>query len=138
MRTCLIDTGPLVAYLRRRDPEHSRVRQHLAGYRGQLVTTSAVLTETLYFLRSLEHGPSSFSALASRSGLIRHDFSQDPELARATALMERYANVPMDYADATLLLLAEQLDVSEILTLDRRGFSVFRTPRGKALRLVLP
>ena len=51
--------------------------------------------------------------------------------------MERYDNVPMDYADATLLLLAEGLGIEDLLTLDRRGFSAFRTRDGRALRLVL-
>jgi predicted nucleic acid-binding protein len=43
----------------------------------------------------------------------------------------------MDFADATLLLPAEGLEVEEILTLDRRGFSTYRTPTGEALRQVL-
>lgn len=43
----------------------------------------------------------------------------------------------MDYADATLLLLAERSKVLVIATLDRRGFSIYRTPGGKAMRLVL-
>ena len=51
--------------------------------------------------------------------------------------MEKYADTPMDFADATLVLLAEALGQSEILTLDRRGFSVFRTRRGRPFRRVL-
>jgi len=49
----------------------------------------------------------------------------------------RFADTPMDYADATLLLLAERSKVLDIATLDRRGFSIYRTPGGKAMRLVL-
>ena len=54
--------------------------------------------------------------------------------------MEGYTslpNLPMDYADATLLLLAEALGIHDLLTLDRRGFSAFRTREGEALRLIL-
>jgi predicted nucleic acid-binding protein len=51
--------------------------------------------------------------------------------------MARYFDTPMDFADSTLLLLADDLRAYEILTLDRRGFSTYRTPRGKVLRLVL-
>ncbi|HUP02079.1 MAG TPA: hypothetical protein VM737_11230 [Gemmatimonadota bacterium] len=43
----------------------------------------------------------------------------------------------MDFADATLVLLAEALDVDDIFTLDYRGFSVYRTRTRRALRLVL-
>jgi predicted nucleic acid-binding protein len=52
--------------------------------------------------------------------------------------MEKYANIPMDYADATLVLLAERLDIFEILTLDYRGFNVFRSSRGRSFSMVLP
>jgi uncharacterized protein len=51
--------------------------------------------------------------------------------------MRKYADTPMDFADATLVLLAEAIGVTKILTLDRRGFSTYRTPKGKRLALVL-
>ena len=51
--------------------------------------------------------------------------------------MEKYADTPMDYADSTLVLLAEHLKCFDILTLDRRGFSTYRTTRNQAFRLVL-
>lgn len=51
--------------------------------------------------------------------------------------MKKYADTPMDFADATLLLLAEALKVKNVLTLDRRGFSAFRTRRNRGLRNVL-
>jgi predicted nucleic acid-binding protein len=47
-------------------------------------------------------------------------------LRRAAALMRKYANVPMDFADATLVVLAEEFQVGNVLTLDRRGFGVYR------------
>jgi predicted nucleic acid-binding protein len=49
--------------------------------------------------------------------------------------MKKYASVPMDLADATLVLLAEDLDVTEVLTLDPRGFAVYRTRRRRSFRL---
>lgn len=51
--------------------------------------------------------------------------------------MEKYADLPMDYADATLVLLAERLGVFDVLTLDRRGFTVYRSTQGKHFTLVL-
>ncbi len=59
------------------------------------------------------------------------------ELRAAVSLMEQYHDTPMDFADATLLLLAEALHVRDILTLDRRGFSAYRTRERQALRMVL-
>ena len=55
----------------------------------------------------------------------------------AAELMEQYDDTPMDFADATLVLLAEELGLTEILTLDKRGFSTYRTPTGKRFRLLL-
>lgn len=52
-------------------------------------------------------------------------------LKRCARLMSKYSDVPMDYADATLVAVAETLGIRDILTLDRRGFSVYRySPRG--------
>lgn len=73
----------------------------------------------------------------AESGLQVLDFSDAAHRAEAARRMEKYRNVPMDYADATLVLLAERLDLFELLTLDRRGFSVFRSDRGKHFSLVL-
>jgi hypothetical protein len=50
--------------------------------------------------------------------------------------MKKYRDTPMDDADATLVLLAADLSVADILTLDRRGFSTYRLPNGRAFRLV--
>ena len=60
-----------------------------------------------------------------------------PELESAVELMRKYGDTPMDFADATLVLLAAQLEVVDIVTLDRRGFSTYRTPNGGKFRLVL-
>jgi predicted nucleic acid-binding protein len=66
-----------------------------------------------------------------------YDLSQPTELHAAAELMERFSDTPMDYADASLVLLAEALAVRDILTLDRRGFSTYRTWRRHAFSLVL-
>jgi len=74
----------------------------------------------------------------AQSGLQIFDFSEAAALSEAARRMEKYANIPMDYADATLVLLAERLGVFEILTLDYRGFTVFRSSKGKSFSMVLP
>lgn len=65
------------------------------------------------------------------------DVSQPGDLDLAVRLMERYADTPMDFADATLVVLSDVLGVQDILTLDRRGFSTYRTLEGRPFRLVL-
>jgi hypothetical protein len=137
MRTWLVDTGPLVAYLDSRDPAHGEVGDRLEGFTGVLATTGAVITEAMHLLSSSPDGPRLLAEFVKKSGMGVFDLCQPPELDAAAALMEKYADTPMDFADATLVLLAEALGHNEVLTLDRRGFSVFRTRRGRPFRRVL-
>ena len=96
--------------------------QCLDSFTGGLAATSAVITETMHFLSATPTGPRLLAELVRTSGIGVFDLCQPPELAEAAALMEKYADTPMDFADATLVLLAEALGQNEILTLDRRGF----------------
>ena len=137
MRIWLIDTGPLVAYLAPDDPAHAEVASQLDRFSGQLATTSAVITETMHFVARAPAGPRMLADFATAAGLALFDFSGPASLRQAALLMEKYADTPMDFADATLLLLAEELEAREILTLDRRGFSVYRTRDGQPLHRVL-
>lgn len=137
MTVWLIDSGPLVAYLDAADPEHAAVAARLDGFSGRLATTGAVVTEAMHLVASDTRGPRLLADLLAETGVEVYDFSRPPHLHHAVALMERYANLPMDFADATLLLLAEALGVDDLLTLDRRGFAAFRTRQGRVLRLVL-
>jgi hypothetical protein len=137
MKTWLVDTGPLVAYLDSRDPAHGEVAERLQAFTGGLATTNAVLTEAMHLVSQARDGPRLLAELVRASGIAVFDLCQPTELDAAAALMEKYADTPMDFADATLVLLAEALGHYEILTLDRRGFSVFRTRRGRPFRRVL-
>ncbi len=137
MRTWLLDTGPLVAYLVASEREHPQVVARLDAFAGRLVTTNAVITEAMHLVIRARKGPALLAEFAAQSGLQVVDFSQAGDLAEAAQRMEKYANLPMDYADATLVLLGERLKIFEILTLDRRGFSVYRTSRGKRFTLLL-
>jgi len=137
LKTWLVDTGPIVAWLDAADAAHERVATKLDAFKGQLVTTSAVISEAMYFAGDDSRGPRQLVEWVSTSRVAVYDFCQPLELRAAVALMEKYPDVPMDFADATLLLLAEAAQIYDILTLDRRGFSTFRTREGRPLRLVL-
>jgi len=133
----LLDTGPLVAYLDARDPAHAAVVACLDRFTGELFTTSSVITEAMHFVARSRAGPRLLADFVAVSGLTVFDFTQPASLSEAVGLMEKYSDLPMDFADATLVLLAEQLGVVEVLSLDRRGFGVFRTRDRKPFRLVL-
>ena len=137
MTTWLLDTGPLVAYLDSRDPSHEAVSGVWDAFTGRLVTTSAVVTEAMHFVSASPKGPPYLLDVLTAAAIDVFDLTRPPELGEAVTLMERYADTPMDFADATLVLLAEALDIPEILTLDRRGFAAYRTRQGESFRLVL-
>ena len=137
MKTWLVDTGPFVAYLDRSDPRHEPVAASLDTFTGQLATTGAVVTEVMYFLADVDAGPTAFAELLLESDARIVNLTDPRDILAATRLMTRYADTPMDFADATLVMLGEALGVTDMLTLDRRGFSTYRTAKRKAFRLVL-
>ena len=137
MKVWLLDTGPLVAYLDRRDSAHVAVAECLDAFTGRLVTTSAVIIEAMHFVNDSSEGAEALVSFVHAVGLLVYECTHPLQLNDAVRLMGKYSDTPMDFADATLVMLADELDTTEILTLDRRGFSTFRTSRGKSFKLVL-
>ena len=137
MRSWLLDTGPLVAYLDARDKAHLEADKCLSAFTGSLVTSSAVIAEAMYFVSAIREGPAALATFAYAAGLLVYECAQPSQLKDAVRLMRKYDDTPMDFADATLILIADRLNVYDIATLDRRGFSTYRSPRGKSFRLVL-
>jgi predicted nucleic acid-binding protein len=131
----LLDTGPFVALVDRSEGRHDQCVAVLEGWTGAVVTTEAVLAETLYLV-----GPQWRGQKAALEFILRGAFQLVPSshasLQRVAALMERYRNVPMDFADATLVALGEELDTDRVFTLDRRGFSTYRMNRRKPFRVI--
>jgi predicted nucleic acid-binding protein len=137
MNICLLDTGPLVALLDRSEPDHDRVQRFMERLRGsRLVTTGAVVTEAFYFLSDVQNGPESLVSFLDASATeVRDTFGTDA-LAAAVRLMSKYADIPMDFPDATLVWIAESSGTDKIITLDRRGFSSFRFGRNRRFELL--
>jgi len=110
----------------------------MARLRGsRLVTTGAVITEVFYFLSDVQDGPASLVSFLDASGTEVRDAFSAEALAAAVRLMGKYADVPMDFPDATLVCIAESLGTDRILTLDRRGFSSFRIGKNRRFKLLL-
>jgi len=137
MKTWLIDTGPIIAYLDRGDPAHELISTCLDPFSGWLCTTEAVILEAMHFLAAHREGPSLLADFVEAGELHVYGSCEPGQIRKATQLMKRYADTPMDFADATLVLLAEQIGATDIVTLDRRGFSTYRTNRFKAFRRIL-
>ena len=120
MRTWLLDTGPFIAYFNRNDPAHEAVTLRLEKFSGQIVTTSAVVTEVMYFLSEIPDGPVSFAELLLVSG-TRIAALKTADVVATAELMNEYADTPMDFADATLVLLAEELGVTQNAKARKKG-----------------
>jgi predicted nucleic acid-binding protein len=90
----------------------------------------------MHFLSPIPNGPAALSAFVEQGPVQVFDFSGAADLKRAVGRMVRYSDTPMDFADATLVLLAETVGSDEILTLDRRGFRTYRWGRNRAFTLI--
>jgi predicted nucleic acid-binding protein len=131
----LVDTGPLVALFDPTDAEHESCKDALARVRTRRRLTSlAVLTEALSLLAFSARAQQALMTFVSAGGVDVAEFGVDA-IARAAALMTRFASLPMDFADATLVVLAERLHTNWVFTLDRRDFGVYRVGR-QAFRLL--
>jgi len=138
MNHCLFDTGPLVALLDRSEPEHERVQSVMSGLRGfRLITTGAVVTEAFYFLSDVRDGPASLASFLEASSTEVRDVFGFEALTAAVQLMNKYADIPMDFPDATLVWIAERTGTDRILTSDRRGFRSFRFGKNRRFKLLL-
>lgn len=121
----LLDTGAFVALVDRGEARHADCVAVLESGVGPIVTTEAVLTEALHLV-----GPTWHNQRVCLEFLRRGAFALIPSssksLVRVAALMERYQDLPMDFADGTLVALGEELGVDQVFTLDRKGFSTYR------------
>ncbi len=129
----LLDTGPWVALLDKSETKHLGCVNWFQTYSGMLISTEAVLTEVLYLL--------SFSIQAQTAAL---DFvlksavelvpSNKESLKACQSLMEKYADLPMDFADASLIALVQETGIRDVVTFAKKDFSIYRL-EGKAFRI---
>jgi uncharacterized protein len=121
------DTGFFVALGNNGDRDHSRAIQIISTLSEPLITTYPVVTETSYLL-ARDGGLSvqfAFLSEVANGTFLIFDF-QRHHILRMVELMKRYSNLPMDFADASLVVLAEHLGHGRILTCDRRDFTIYR------------
>lgn len=132
----LVDTGPLVAFLNRRDRYHTWILQKLAEIEPPLHTCEAVISETCFLLRGQSAGGRAVLELLEQ-GLLEAAFDLGQEVSRVRVIIERYANVPAALADACLVRMAELRAGSRLLTLDS-DFRIYRMHDRKVIPLIMP
>ena len=134
MRSALLDTGAFVALLDRSERNHDRCVRFLKEFKGKLLTTEPVLTEAIYLLGSSVKTQRTCIEFILKGGATLVPQSLE-SISRAITLMEKYNDIPMDFADATLVVLAEEIAVEEVFTLDIRGFNAYRIRSKKAFKV---
>jgi predicted nucleic acid-binding protein len=121
----LIDTGPFVSFFDASDDYHRHCLTTLKGIQQPLGTTWAVLTEAFYLLGFSWKAQDNLWQFVLRGGVkVLH--LNGPLFERCRTLMEKYKDLPMDLADATLVAVAEQKRIDSVFTLDHRDFNLYR------------
>jgi len=130
----LLDTGALVCLLDRSQALHQEFARFFGTWAGPVVSSEAVLTEATHLLGRARGGREACVRFFLAGGALLVP-STAASLRRCERLLEQYADLPMDYADATLVALAEERGLSRVFTLDRH-FRAYRAARGKAFSVV--
>lgn len=123
----IADTGFWLALLDRRDNLHTAAKLCAMQLKEPLITTVPVITEVCYLLQQRSGSKSAAQfLLAQQDGLYSIFNIERTALTRCANLMLKYENLPMDFADASLVVLAEHLEHGRIVSSDLRDFSIYR------------
>lgn len=122
----LTDTGPIVAIMDRADEDHELCVAALTGLRGPMTTTWPALTEAMHLIgaRAGWKAQDTLLGLVNRGDVVLEDLKQ-ADVDRCRELMAKYRSLPMDLADASIVVVAERLRTRRVFTLDS-DFRVYR------------
>lgn len=135
MRRVLIDTGPIVAILSRRDQYHRICVEALRDMPGPLFTCWPVITEAAWLLRRSSAAVQQLLRSIDTGFLELLPLTTGDAIAIAS-ILKKYDDLGIQLADAALVHLAARDGLETVFTLDRRDFSVYRLPRGRAFRIL--
>ena len=134
----IVDTGPIVALLDADETHHRWANEQFESLAPPLLTSESVLSEACFLLRRIGADASLPLALLRRGVLRVVDIlGKVDDVDAVTALMRRYANVPMSLADACLVRILERTENGSIMTLDS-DFHVYRQGRRRTIRVLFP
>ena len=135
MQKTLIDSGPLIALFDKSDSYHSKVLKFLKSYKGSLVTSLAVVTEVSHMLDFNLQVQIDFLKWIELGGISIYDINQE-DIGEIREMMQKYIDIPMDFADATLLYIANKEHIKNIVSIDS-DFDIYRTLKKENLNNLL-
>ena len=121
----LIDSGVIIALFDKSDTFHQKSVEFLRTFKGELITSWAVMTEVSHMLDFNQQVQIDFLKWAELGGLKVYNITQD-EIASIRVMMEKYLDIPMDLADATLMHIANKEKIGTIVSIDS-DFDIYRT-----------
>lgn len=130
MQRSILDTGPIIALFDRNDQYYSDIFNFIKNYNGKLYTTLPVVTEVLFLLDFNIETQLNFIQWLE-SGAVQIVDISITDLNYIRKMMAKYQNVPMDFADASLMLISEKLNLADIISLDK-DFFIYRKSDGKS------
>jgi predicted nucleic acid-binding protein len=128
----LIDAGPLIALFDSSEAHHRKIKTFLQGHPYRFVSTIAVFTEVSHMLDFSVDAQRDFYEWVMYKGVIISDINQN-DMPRLVELTTKYADLPMDFADASLVITAEKTGIKEIISLDR-DFNIYRLSGNEKIR----
>ena len=126
LNSILIDAGPFIALFDGSDKYHKKMRKFLKEHQYRFVSTLAVLTEASHMLDFNVQVQQDFYEWIMYKGVLISDINQN-DMPRIIVLTNKYKDLPMDFADCTLIIAAEKTGIREIISLDR-DFDIYRLP----------
>lgn len=131
MKKCLIDTGPMIALFNKSDKYHEKVIAFMKDYNGFLYTTWPVLTEVLYMLNFNIQTQLDFMRWID-TGAVSVKNLENTDISEIIKLIDKYSDIPMDLADASLVMISENENIKEIISIDS-DFQIYRSIKKKYL-----
>ena len=125
MKSTLIDAGPIIALFNKNDKYHDKIKEFLKNYKGILLSTWPVVTEVSHMLDFNVQTQIDFLTWINLGGVVIENIGNE-DISRIIELSRKYSDVPMDLADASLVVLSEKKNIKEIITIDS-DYYIYRT-----------
>ena len=135
MKSTLIDAGPIIALFNKNDKYHKVVKEFIKEYKGKLITSWPVITEASHMLDFNVQVQIDLFKWIRLGGLIIEEVNID-DIDRIIGLSEKYSDIPIDLADASLVVLSEKLKIKEIITIDS-DYYIYRTIEKEMIKNIL-
>lgn len=124
-KKAVIDSGPLIALFDKDDDHHHKIISFIKNYNGTLYSTIAVVTEVTHLLDFNLAVQLDFLKWISRGAITLIDIKQE-DLEDICSLTEKYSDLPMDFADASLVHISEKLQIDKVISIDSDCY-IYRT-----------